>query len=196
VGFDREMKVWTTPDLKAFLTAEQGSDLYPLWLTLATTGMRRGEVLGLAWEDIDLEAGRLSIKKTLIMNGYATMLSTPKTKNGRRLIALDHATISALRKLRAQQMKAHLRLGMSWNESQPVFVTEEGHPYHPERVSRLFAQAAKRAGLPRIRLHDLRHTYATLDRNADYFLASLRYLFHLGSGSSNHAGGRLILNPP
>jgi integrase len=162
LGFDREMKVWTAAQLRTFLAAERESELYPLWLTLGTTGMRRGEALGLSWEDIDLEAGRLSIKKTLIMNGYKTMLSTPKTKKGRRLIVLDPATVSALRKLRTEQMKVHLRQGLSWRESQPVFVTEAGHPYHPERVSKLFAQAAKQAGLPRIRLHDLRHTYATL----------------------------------
>jgi integrase len=162
VGFDREMKVWTATEVRTFLVSERDSDLYPLWLTLATTGMRRGEALGLSWEDIDLEAGRLSVKKTLIMNGYATMLSTPKTKKGRRLIALDQATLAALRKLRAQQMKGHLRKGLPWEESQPMFVTEDCQPLHPERVSKLFAQAAKRAGLPRIRLHDLRHTYATL----------------------------------
>jgi integrase len=166
VGFDREMKVWTAPVLKAFLTSEQDSQLYPLWLTLATTGMRRGEVLGLSWEDIDLEVGRLSVTKTLIMNGYATMLSTPKTKKGRRLIVLDPATTSALRKLRATQIKVHLQRGLPWQESQPVFVTEVGQTYHPERISKLFAQAAKRAGLPRIRLHDLRHTYATLALSA------------------------------
>ena len=162
LGFYREMKVWTAAQLRTFLAAERESELYPLWLTLATTGMRRGEALGLSWEDVDLEAARLSIKKTLIMNGYKTMLSTPKTKKGRRLIVLDPATVSALRKLRTEQMKVHLRQGLSWRESQPVFVTEAGHPYHPERVSKLFAQAAKQAGLPRIRLHDLRHTYATL----------------------------------
>ena len=165
-GFDREMKVWTAAQLRTFLAAERESELYPLWLTLGTTGMRRGEALGLSWEDIDLEAGRLSIKKTLIMNGYKTMLSTPKTKKGRRLIVLDPATIAALRKLRAQQIKEHLRQGLPWQESQPVFVTEAGLPYHPERVSKLFAQAAKKAGLPRIRLHDLRHTYATLALSA------------------------------
>ena len=166
LGFDREMKVWTAAQLRTFLAAERESELYPLWLTLGTTGMRRGEALGLSWEDIDLEAGRLSIKKTLIMNGYKTMLSTPKTKKGRRLIVLDPATIAALRKLRAQQIKEHLRQGLPWQESQPVFVTEAGLPYHPERVSKLFAQAAKKAGLPRIRLHDLRHTYATLALSA------------------------------
>ena len=165
-GFDREMKVWTATEVRSFLERERESDLYPLWLLLATTGMRRGEALGLSWEDLDLEAGRLSVTKTLIMNGYATMLSTPKTKKGRRLIVLDQATISALRKLRTQQMKVHLQQGLPWKESQPVFVTEAALPYHPERVSKLFAQAAKQAGLPRIRLHDLRHTYATLALSA------------------------------
>jgi integrase len=63
-------------------------------------------------------------------------------------------------------MKEHLRQGISWQESQPVFVTEAALPYHPERVSKLFASAAKGAGLPRIRLHDLRHTYATLALSA------------------------------
>jgi hypothetical protein len=68
IGFDREMKVWAARDLKKFLTAEKESPVYPLWLTMATTGMRRGEALGLTWEDIDLEAGCLSVKKTRIMN--------------------------------------------------------------------------------------------------------------------------------
>jgi integrase len=165
-GFDREMKVWTAAQLRTFLTSERESKLYPLWLTLTTTGMRRGEALGLAWEDLDLEAGHLSIKKTLIMNGYATMLSTPKTKKGRRMIVLDQATVSTLRRLRTAAMKEHLCRGIPWSESQPVFVTETGESYHPERVSKLFAQAAKKAGLPVIRLHDVRHSYATLALSA------------------------------
>ncbi|MBN1460107.1 MAG: site-specific integrase [Armatimonadetes bacterium] len=162
VGFDREMKVWTAKDLKAFLVAERDGDLYPLWLTMGTTGMRRGEALGLTWEDLDLEGGRLSIKKTRIMNGYETLLSTPKTKKGRRMLALDPATTAALKKLRAKQMAQSLRRGAPWDETQPVFATDDGVPYHPERVSKLFAKGAKKAGLPIIRLHDLRHTYATL----------------------------------
>jgi integrase len=162
VGFDREMKVWTAKDLKAFLVAERDGDLYPLWLTMGTTGMRRGEALGLTWDDLDLEGGRLSIKKTRIMNGYGTLLSTPKTKKGRRMLALDPATTAALKKLRAQQMKQSLRHGVPWDDTQPVFAGDDGVPYHPERVSKLFAKGAKKAGLPVIRLHDLRHTYATL----------------------------------
>jgi integrase len=162
VGFDREMKVWSATELRAFLAKERDGDFYPLWLTLGTTGMRRGEALGLTWDDLDLETGRLSIKKTRIMNGYGTLLSTPKTKKGRRLLALDPATTAALKQLRAKQKRQCLSRGVSWNDTQPVFADEEGQPFHPERVSKLFAKGAKKAGLPIIRLHDLRHTYATL----------------------------------
>ena len=66
----QEMKVWSQKELKAFLISQRESRLYPLWLTLATTGMRRGEVLGLRWEDVDLEAGTISIRQTRIVAGY------------------------------------------------------------------------------------------------------------------------------
>ena len=162
LGFDREMKIWRAEELKAFLAAERDSRLYPLWLTLATTGMRRGEVLGLTWDDVDLEVGRLAVTKTRVLNGYETLLSTPKTKKGRRLVALDRVTTTVLRRLRLEQKQEHLARGESWDGAGLVFVREDGVPYHPERVSRVFTQKAKKAGLPRIRLHDLRHTYASL----------------------------------
>ena len=93
------------------------------------------------------------------MNGYQTLQSTPKTRRGRRLIALDPATMQALRRERAQQKRER---GTPWNDVGHVFAREHGEPYRPERISRLFAQAARKAGLPKIRLQDLRHTYATL----------------------------------
>lgn len=163
---DLEMKVWSARELKRFLSSQRGSRLYPLWLTLATTGMRRGEVLGLKWEDVDLEAGRLSIRKTRVMLGYATQVSEPKTKRGRRLIALDQATAATLKEQGRRQKVDRLAAGGGWTDSGHVFTREDGEPYHPERVSKLFTASAKRAGLPRIRLHDLRHTYATLALSA------------------------------
>ena len=164
---DAEMKVWSAKELKMFLTSQQESRLYPLWLTLATTGMRRGEILGLSWEDVDLEAGRLSIRKTRVMLGYATHISEPKTRRGRRLVALDPATVASLKAQRRRQKIERLAGGGNWKDSGYVFTREDGEPYHPERVSKLFKAATKGAGLPRIRLHDLRHTYATLALSAD-----------------------------
>ena len=161
-----QMQVWNETELKRFLTSEVGSRLYPLWLVLATTGMRRGEVLGLTWEDAALAAGRLWVRKTRVMTGYEVLPSTPKTRRGRRLLYLDPATIAALTSWRLRQKKEHLALGKAWNESVVVFTEEEGEPYHPERVSTLFTQAAKRAHLRPIRLHDLRHSYATLALSA------------------------------
>jgi integrase len=159
---DAEMKVWSAKELKMFLTSQQTSRLYPLWLTLATTGMRRGEILGLTWEDVDLEARRVSIRKTRVMLGYVTHVSEPKTRRGRRMIALDPATASSLKEQRHRQRKERLAAGGKWKDTGHLFTREDGEPYHPERVSKLFRRAAAQAGLPRIRLHDLRHTYATL----------------------------------
>jgi integrase len=159
---DHEMRVWSASELRAFLTAERGSRFYALWLTLATTGMRRGEVLGLRWEDIDLEAQTISIRQTRVMTGYEPLLSTPKTRRGKRLVALDPATAAALKEHRRHQWQERLAAGSSWQKAGYLFTRDDGEPYHPERVSKLFIQASKRAGLPRIRLHDLRHTYATL----------------------------------
>jgi integrase len=163
---DAEMKVWSATELKTFLAAQRETRLYPLWLTLATTGMRRGEVLGLRWEDVDLEARRLSIRRTRVMLGYAIHASEPKTRRGRRMIALDPTTNAKLGEHRRRQEEERLVHGPGWMDTGHVFTREDGEPYHPERVSKLFTGSAKRAGLPRIRLHDLRHTYATLALSA------------------------------
>ncbi len=161
-GFEHLMKVWGAKELRAFLTCESESRAYGLWLLLMTTGMRRGEALGLTWDDLDLKAGRLAVKKTRIQNGYEILLSTPKTRKGRRLIALDPATIRALRLDRVRQKRECRAKGIPWDASGYVFTRADGEPYHPERVSKMFRRAAKEAGLPPIRLHDLRHSHATM----------------------------------
>jgi integrase len=161
-GFEHPMQVWGAKELKIFLAAESESRAYPLWLLLATTGARRGEALGLTWDDLDLKAGRLAVRKTRVQNGYDTLLSTPKTRKGRRLIALDPATTRALRIQRVRQKKECRSQAVLWDPAGYVFTGEDGEPYHPERVSKMFRRASKKAGLPPIRLHDLRHSYATL----------------------------------
>jgi integrase len=130
------------------------------------TGMRRGEVLGLRWKDLDLERGRLSIRQTLVKVDNRPELSEPKTEKSRRGIALDLESVQVLRAHRGSSEELRLRLGASLNEADLVFSTPEGRYLHPDWFARTFARLARAAGLPVIRLHDLRHTWATLALDA------------------------------
>lgn len=156
------MKTWTAEELRQFLKSVESDRLYPAFLLAATTGMRRGEVLGLRWRDVDLDAGRLEVTQTLLAVRYQMYFSTPKSRRGSRSIALDATTVSALRTHRKAQLEERLRWGPLYQDSGLVFCREDGSPIHPDRFSDLFAERVKAAGLPRIRLHDLRHTHATL----------------------------------
>lgn len=157
-----EMRVWSAAELRRFLGHVADDRLRVMWLTFASTGMRRGEVLGLRWGDVDLEAGRLAIRQTLLAIRHVLSYSEPKTKRGRRLVSLDPVTWSALRDHRKAQIEERLRAGSAWVDSGLVFTNEIGEPIHPDRVTKLFGRLASQAGLPRIRLHDLRHGWATL----------------------------------
>jgi integrase len=136
-------------------------DLYAFWLLVTTTGMRRGELAGLRWADVDLEAGRLSVRQPRVVVANMPQASEPKTARGRRSLALDPVTVAALRRHRARQLEHKLAVGARYQDSGLVFTWLDGSPIHPLRFSRWFEQHARRAGLPRIRLHDLRHSYAS-----------------------------------
>jgi integrase len=146
---------------RAFLEHIRGDPLYAAWLLFATTGVRRGEVAGLRWPDVDLKAGRVSPRRPRVVVNYEVVVSEPKTSKGRRSLALDPTTVAALRERRARQLEQRLAVGPRWQDSGLVFTWPDGRSIHPERFSRWFEQHAREAGLPRIRLHDVRHSYAT-----------------------------------
>jgi integrase len=156
-----EMTVWSPEQLRAFLDSVRDDRLYAGWLLLATTGMRRGELLGLRWEDVDLDRARLSIVRQLTTINYQVAVSEPKTAKGRRSVALDATTVKALRSHRARQNAEHLAHADIWKDTGLVFTHEDGSALHPHRFSAWFEQRRIAAGLPRIRLHDVRHSYAT-----------------------------------
>lgn len=156
------MRTWTAPQLRAFLASRGEDRLYALWALLASTGMRRGEALGLSWEHVDLDAGRVAVRRALVTVGYRIEFSEPKTAKSRRSVALDAGTVGVLREHRKAQLAERLALGPAWDDHGLVFTREDGAPVHPDRVSKLFEQHVATASLPRIRLHDLRHTHATL----------------------------------
>jgi integrase len=164
---DREMKTWTPQEARAFLEMAEGDRLYAAWLLAISTGMRRGEVLGLRWSDIDLEDGRLSVRQTVITVNYEIQFSTPKTNRGRRSIALDRGTVGALRAHKKAQLEERMAIGPArYSDNDLVFCRVDGNPMHPDLFSQQFDRMVARSGLPRIRLHDLRHTYATISLKA------------------------------
>jgi integrase len=158
-----EHATWTSDDLREFLNAACEDRLFAAFVLLATTGMRRGEVAGLRWVDIDLDGGRLAVVQTLTTVGYTVIVSPPKTARSRRFVYLDPHTVAVLREHRRVQRAERLAAGSAWDTSHDLaFCDVLGGPLHPDQLTRVFVRRTERAGLPRIRLHDVRHTYATL----------------------------------
>lgn len=156
-------RTWNPEQLRAFLAHVADDPLYAAFLVLITTGMRRGEVLGLRWVDVDLEARRLSVVQTIVAPTYHRVeLSEPKTDRGRRRIVLDEATIAALVAHRERQRLECALLGANWRETDLVFAAVGGVPLRPQSVTERFKRLTTGARLPVVRLHDLRHTYATI----------------------------------
>jgi integrase len=156
-----ERPVWCAAELRRFLVHVRDDRLYAAWALLATTGMRRGEVLGLRWSDVDLAAGAVTIQQTIVAIGYRVEVSEPKTARSRRRVGIDPATVAALRTWRAAQAEERLAWGPAWVDSGLVFTREDGSTTHPQSLSQSFERRAREAGLSPIPLHSLRHSYAT-----------------------------------
>jgi integrase len=152
---------WDSDELRAFLQHVEGSRLDAIWRLAAMTGMRRGEVLGLRWSDVDLDAARLSVRQALVAVGYDVITSTPKSHNA-RVIVLDAETVRKLRRHRRQQNDERAEWGADYHDQDLVVAKENGDPIHPHTFSQSFERIIQRAGLRTIRLHDLRHTHASL----------------------------------
>lgn len=144
----RRMPIWTIRELKTFLELKTDDPWHPALCMIALTGLRRGEALRLRWEDVDLAHARLRVRAS-------------KTDAGIRTITLADDTVRRLRGLRKSQLADHLALGSAYEASNWVLCWPDGSPPDPEVLNRHFHQLAKSAGLPRIRLHDLRHTHAS-----------------------------------
>lgn len=167
-----EIHPWTGPQLSAFLTwcRDTGAAQTTAYHLLAYTGARRGEVLALRWRDLDLAQGRLAVRRSVGVvktKGQPEQIVEGPTKSARaRVIDLDPGTVEVLRKWRLERAQASLQLV---KDDALIFGTAEGAHLHPERFSRLFSDKVDQcrrklgeAAPPRIHLHDLRHTHASL----------------------------------
>jgi integrase len=157
----KAVKTWTPVQLRQFLDRSSEHRLYPAFLLGAMTGMRRGEVLGLRWQDVDLDNRSLSVTQTLVAPRYKLVFSEPKTEAGRRQVSLDERTVAALREQRQRQTADRLAFGAGYADLGLVFAQEDGSPLVPLIFTQRFQKASRDAGLPQIRFHDLRHGHVT-----------------------------------
>ncbi len=156
------IRTWSPEELRMFLRHSAEDRLRPAWITLVTTGMRRGELLGLRWLDVDFVAARVSVRQTYVSIDGRAQFSEPKTRRSRRTIDLDNRTLRALDDWRKTQAEEREAWGEAWEDHGLVFTQPNGRPIDPDSFTKLFRRLARQAGLPAIRLHDLRHSHATL----------------------------------
>lgn len=161
----RQIRFWTPPELAKFLASVRDDRLYALWHLAAMTGMRRGELLGLRWSDVDLGAKRLSVRQALVSVAYKLTVTTPKSHN-ERVIDLDPETVEVLTRHRKQQKEEHVAAGVEWSDGSLLFGKPNGDIIHPDVISQTFDKRVARAAVRRIRFHDLRHTHATIGLRA------------------------------
>jgi integrase len=157
----RSMSVWTGDELRVFLAAMADHDLYPIYFLAATTGMRRGELAGLPWRNVDLDAARLTVNQQIVSVGYQLIEDDLKTESSRHTIDLDERTVAELRRHRRHQLEQRMATGRRGDDTY-VFAKPDGSPVHPDLISQTFERAVAQLDVPRIRLHDLRHTHATI----------------------------------
>ncbi len=158
----RTPTTWDAETARSFLAATADDRLAALWALALTRGLRRGELAGLRWAAVDLAEGAIRVTHTLVMVDGHPQESTPKTSAGRRTVPLDEQLVALLRARRTVPLEERMRLGLGRDENGYVFTSELGDPLSPDWVSDRFEQLTKAAALPKIRLHDTRHTAASL----------------------------------
>ena len=162
-----DVQTWTREELDKFLAHVATDRLFPLWRLAAWTGCRRGELAGLTWRDLDTDAATITVQRARVtVSSTDVRESKPKTAKGRRQVELDTETCAALEAWRerqdAERKTWERETGKAWPAHGLVFTLQDGSALHPDYLSRSFRAHVKRAKLATIRLHDLRHTHATL----------------------------------
>ncbi|MEU5794879.1 site-specific integrase [Streptomyces sp. NPDC047813] len=157
----RQLHPWTLDETLTFLEAARSDPLYAAFVLAVALGLRRGEILGLQWKDVDLDRRTLTVRTTLNRGGTELYLDTTKNRRA-RVIPIPLMCVAPLRWQRLRQAEQRAIAGAEWHESDHVFTTRSGRPIEPRNLYRSFLRIASSAGLPQIRLHDTRHGCASL----------------------------------
>lgn len=154
--------VWNPEEIRTFLASIRDDRFAALFLLELTTGIRRGQVCGLKWSDVDLDAGVITAHDNrVVVGGRALEKAGGKTRNADQTIAIDRATVAALRRWRELQDREREFVGDAYHTGDYLFTYQDGRPPHPDTIRQRFDRLAAAAGLSRITFHDLRHSYAT-----------------------------------
>jgi integrase len=157
----KETKYFSFDQAKAFLKVASEDRFWALYVLALSTGLRRGELLGLRWEDLDLERGVLRVRRSLTPD--VKSYNQPKSAKGRRSVRLTPGAVETLKSHKMNQDREKDCLGSLWQEQGLIFPSSKGTPFNPSNLlNRSFKPLLRRAGMPKIRFHDLRHTFATL----------------------------------
>ncbi|TFB14161.1 site-specific integrase [Filobacillus milosensis] len=158
----KEKLTWSVEQVNLFRSLIINLNFEMAYILTIFTGMRRGEVLGLKWEDVDLTKGKISIKRSLsFVKGKGLIFKAPKTAKSKRQISISDYLISLLKKQKYKQER-QIKKDSSYNENNLVVCSEIGKPVDPSNLLRQFSRLIKKAELPKISFHDLRHTHATI----------------------------------
>lgn len=164
----QEITVLTREEVNRYLDAARGDRLYPAFLLELTTGLRRGELLALRWQDVDLTKGEITVRQALSRvcyadEGYTRLeITDTKTEASKRTIPLLPDVVRELKALKRRQAEERLFFGQAYQDKDLVFAQEDGRPVDPRTFHRRHTVILKKAGVKHVRLHDLRHTFATL----------------------------------
>lgn len=156
-----EARFLSTAEAEALLKAAEGLRYADVAKFVLGTGLRRGEALALRWADVDLARGQAKVRGSLVRRQGTLIVSTTKTQASRRTIALSRAMVTLLERQRKAQAAERLRAGSLWQDNGLVFTTAFGAPVEPQNLLRTVREAARKAGLEGVKVHSLRHTYAT-----------------------------------
>jgi integrase len=158
----REFTPWSVDEAVSFLDAARRHPLHAAFVLVLALGLRRGEVLGIPWEQVDLENGTVRVRQQLQRVDGELRLTQVKTRRSGRMVPLPDLCVRALRRRKAEQGADRLAAGEQWQETGLVFTTRHGTPVEPRNLARTFDLLCERSRVRRIRLHDTRHTCASL----------------------------------
>ncbi|MED4919273.1 tyrosine-type recombinase/integrase [Geobacillus thermodenitrificans] len=158
-----EKITWTVDEVNRFLNLIKNSSMEIPYLLAIFTGMRRGEVLGLKWDDVDFENKKIRIKRSLcFVSGKGLIFKEPKTKKSKRQISISQHVVNVLKKHKQKQEFQKEKLGTQYQDNNLIVCTDDGKPLDPRNLLRQFYRLIEEANVPRISFHDLRHTHATI----------------------------------